>query len=357
MHPVTDSNIKSITPLPTPIDIISKITPSQSNLDFIQNSRQQITNILFGNDPRLLLIVGPCSIHDIDSGIEYAQKFKTLSSQVQDKFLLVMRAYFEKPRTSFGWQGMILDPHLDNSKDILSGLNIARNFLLKLTQLQIPAATELLDPITPQYIADLISWSAIGARTTESQTHRQLASGLSMPIGFKNNTEGAINVAINAINAAINPQTFMGINQLGQASFINTCGNPHCHIILRGGNQGPNYLPEFIHAIELLLDQANLKKAIVVDCSHANSSKDHNKQPHVFLNVLDQLSSGNSSIKGIMLESNLNPGKQPFPSNNQPLAHGVSITDPCIDWHTTETLILNAYNTYSPSKKPLLIFQ
>lgn len=354
MDKIKDINIKAIHELPKPRELLNEISLNSEDVLFVADSRRKIADILFGNDPRLLILVGPCSIHDAKAGIEYAKKLKKLSEQVQDRILLVMRAYFEKPRTSFGWQGLILDPHLDNSKDIITGLRIARAFLLELIQMKIPTATELLDPITPQYISDLIGWSAIGARTTESQMHRQLASGLSMPLGFKNSTNGSIKTAINAIDAAINPQTFMGINEEGQASYIHTRGNPNCHIVLRGGKNGPNYDSVFIQMTEQLLEETGLSKTILVDCSHGNSNKDHTKQPSVFRNLLNQIQLGNQSIKGIMLESNLNEGKQAFPLENDVLSYGISITDSCIDWNTTETLIREAHEVLG--KKMALAF-
>lgn len=344
MHKVNNLNIKSINKLPSPNEFIEKLGRNKSREKFIIESRNQISEILFGNDKRLLLIVGPCSIHDVESGLEYAKNFKKLAESVKDRILLVMRAYFEKPRTSIGWKGLILDPHLDQSSDILTGLTMARQFLSKLIDMEIPTATELLDPITPQYIADLISWSAIGARTTQSQAHRQLASGLSMPLGFKNTTDGSIKTAIHAILAGQHPQTFMGINEEGRASYISTHGNPHCHIVLRGGLKKPNYDPKSIQLTEEELKTNNLQPSIMIDCSHDNSDKEHQKQIIVFNSAIKQIQKGNNNIKALMLESNLHAGNQPFPQQKENLKPGVSITDPCLDWETTLFLINFAYN-------------
>jgi 3-deoxy-7-phosphoheptulonate synthase len=343
MHKMNNLNIKSINELPSPNELIEKQGRSKSRERFIIQSRNEISEILFGNDKRLLLVVGPCSIHDIESGLEYARNFKKLSESVKDRFLLVMRAYFEKPRTSVGWKGLILDPYLDQSSDILNGLTMARQFLSELIDMEIPTATELLDPITPQYIADLISWSAIGARTTQSQIHRQLASGLSMPLGFKNTTSGSFKAAVHAILAAQHPQTFMGISEKGRASYIITHGNPHCHIVLRGGLKQPNYDPESIQIVEEELKMNNLQPSIMIDCSHDNCAKEHQKQIAVFNSVIKQIQRGNNNIKALMLESNIHAGNQSFPQQIENLKYGVSITDPCIDWETTISLINSAY--------------
>ena len=256
-----------------------------------------------------------------------------------------MRVYFEKPRTTVGWKGLIMDPHLDGSHDIPEGLKLARSFLRDVIDLRLPTATELLDPITPQYISDLICWSAIGARTAESQTHRQMASGLSMPLGIKNGTSGDIRSAVNAIEAAMQPQTFLGVSQQGLASAVTTRGNANCHIVLRGGESGPNYTPEKIDAIEKMLVEHNLEPKVLVDCSHGNSAKDHKKQSAVFESILNQISSGRNTIFGLMLESNLIAGSQSVSSSKENLVYGQSITDSCIDWKTTETLILKAHQS------------
>jgi 3-deoxy-7-phosphoheptulonate synthase len=283
--------------------------------------------------------VGPCSIHDLEAGRDYARRLSALAREVSDRVMIVMRVYFEKPRTTVGWKGLIMDPHLDGTHDLAAGLRLARRFLLDVLNLGLPTATEFLDPITPQYIADLVCWSAIGARTAESQTHRQMASGLSMPIGFKNGTDGSVQTAINAIRAASQPHTFLGINLDGAASAIVTRGNPDCHIILRGGSGGPNYAPADVAEAEELLAKVGLPKSILVDCSHDNSYKRPERQPEVMRSVLAQIAAGNTSLMGAMLESNLGAGSQPFPQARSQLRYGVSITDGCIDWPTTEALV------------------
>jgi 3-deoxy-7-phosphoheptulonate synthase len=335
MKPVSDIHVSSNLPLPSPAELLARLPRTDSNADFIFQSRREIREIIFGNDPRLLVIAGPCSIHDVVAGREYAERFKQLAEQVKDEMLLVMRVYFEKPRTTVGWKGLIMDPRLDGSHRIEDGLLLARQFLLDMINLGVPTATELLDPITPQYIADLICWSAIGARTTESQTHRQMASGLSMPLGFKNGTLGNLEPAINAIKAATQPQTFLGVGLDGRASAVTTTGNPDCHIILRGGESGPNYDERSIAEARDLLIQHGLKPAIMIDASHGNCRKDHNLMPAVFGEILRQRAAGDTSIIGAMLESNLVAGAQKFPQPLDQLVYGQSITDACIDWDTT----------------------
>jgi 3-deoxy-7-phosphoheptulonate synthase len=342
MKPVSDIHVSSNLVLPSPLDLLAQLPPSDSDTDFIFQSRRAIREIIFGNDPRLLVIAGPCSIHDIAAGREYAERFAKLADQVKGEMLLVMRVYFEKPRTTVGWKGLIMDPRLDGSNRIGEGLHLARQFLLDVIRLGIPTATELLDPITPQYIADLISWSAIGARTTESQTHRQMASGLSMPLGFKNGTLGNLEPAINAIKAAAQPQTFLGVGMDGRASAVTTTGNPDCHIILRGGESGPNYDERSIAETREMLVKHGLKPAIMIDASHGNCRKDHNLMPAVFEEIVRQRAAGDTSIIGAMLESHLVAGAQKFPQPLDQLVHGQSITDACIDWETTEKLILQA---------------
>ena len=278
---VSDLNVASNLPLPAPALLCHEIERTEEQENFIADSRKQINDIIFGEDSRLLIILGPCSIHCTEAGKEYAEKLINLSAKISDKLLLVMRVYFEKPRTTVGWKGLIMDPKLDGSDNIAEGLRVARTFLSDLINLGIPTATELLDPITPQYIADLISWSAIGARTTESQTHRQMASGLSMPLGFKNATNGSVIPAINAIKAAMSPQTFLGISPEGIASAVSTNGNPHCHVILRGGEHGPNYEKNHVNEAVAKLKDNGLHPAVMIDASHDNSQKDHNNQPAV----------------------------------------------------------------------------
>ena len=347
MKKITDINITSKTQLPTPVELCNKIQRSSDVEQFVVETRNAINKIIFGDDPRLLVVVGPCSIHDLESGREYAERLANLSQELSDRLLIVMRVYFEKPRTTVGWKGLIMDPKLDGTSDIPLGLEIARSFLSEVLELGLPTATELLDPITPQYIADLICWSAVGARTTESQTHRQMASGLSMPLGFKNATNGDLKVAINAIQAASQPQTFLGIDNAGQANAITTKGNPNCHIVLRGGSDGPNYSAADVADAQEKIAKDNLEPAIMIDCSHANSNKDHELQASVFHDVVDQ-SITNKKIIGTMLESNINSGKQAFPQDKENLQYGVSITDACIDWETTEQLLRNAYNKLEP---------
>ena len=348
MKQVTDINISSKTLLPSPVALCAEIEKTEAAGKFVAESREAIHQIIFGNDRRQLIIVGPCSIHDLQAGREYARKLAALAHEVKDRMLLVMRVYFEKPRTTVGWKGLIMDPALDGSSNIPEGLRSARRFLREVIELGVPTATELLDPITPQYIADLVCWSAIGARTTESQTHRQMASGLSMPLGFKNGTDGGLAVAINAIKAASQPQTFLGIDHHGQASALTTNGNPNCHIVLRGGSSGPNYSAADVQQANQQLSAAGLTPAIMVDCSHANSDKDPARQPAVFAELLRQ-SIDNPSIIGAMIESNINYGNQPFPQPIEDLRYGVSITDGCIDWSTTEDMIRQAYTTLQPN--------
>jgi 3-deoxy-7-phosphoheptulonate synthase len=340
---VTDINISSNRALPTPRELLARVPRSEAQANFVAQSRAALQRIIFGDDPRLLLIIGPCSIHDVAAGREYAERLAALNREVADRLLLVMRVYFEKPRTTTGWKGLIMDPHLDGTGDIPTGLHLAREFLRTVIDLGLPTATELLDPITPQYIADLICWSAIGARTTESQTHRQMASGLSMPMGFKNGTDGSIQTAVNAIKSAWAPQTFLGINEDGQASAVTTRGNPNCHLVLRGGANGPNYDTVHVAAAEKLLGEAGLFTRIMVDCSHDNSGKQHDRQAAVFADVLAQRVAGRDSLIGAMIESNLHAGKQPEPKLGEKLRPGVSITDGCIDWPATERLVRQAY--------------
>ena len=347
MKKVTDINITSKTLLTTPLALCTEIEKTDTADKFVAESREAINEIIFGKDRRLLVVIGPCSIHDLKSGREYAEKLAKLAKEVDDRMLIVMRVYFEKPRTTVGWKGLIMDPKLDGTSDIPEGLRIARRFLLDIIELGLPTATELLDPITPQYIADLISWSAIGARTTESQTHRQMASGLSMPLGFKNGTDGGLTVAINAIKAASQPQTFLGIDNEGRANALTTKGNSHCHVVLRGGSHGPNYSADDVAQVREQLEAAQLTPAIMTDCSHANSSKDPGRQPEVFEEIVRQ-SLINPSVIGAMVESNLGFGNQSFPQPIEDLKYGVSITDGCIDWETTETMIRKGYADLAP---------
>ncbi len=345
---VSDINITDTKLLPPPETLRQFIVRKPEHSDFVLGARKTLHQIIFGDDKRLAVVLGPCSIHDPEAGLEYARRLKALADSVSDRLCLVMRVYFEKPRTTVGWKGLIMDPHLDGSNAISDGLQIARKFLRDVIEIGLPTATELLDPITPQYISDFICYSAIGARTTESQTHRQMASGLSMPLGFKNSTDGNVRHAINAIQAASQPQTFLGISLSGQASALTTRGNPGCHIILRGGSEGPNYAAEPVQKVQAELRDAGLVPAVMIDCSHGNSEKDPSRQPQVFREVLRQVQSGNGQIIGAMLESNLQAGKQSFPRPLNELEYGKSITDGCISYEETETLIREAYEALAP---------
>ncbi|MCC6416356.1 MAG: 3-deoxy-7-phosphoheptulonate synthase [Opitutaceae bacterium] len=348
MQITSDINVVETRALPSPAALLAELPKSATQADFVTRTRRDLHRIIFTDDRRLLLVVGPCSIHDLQAGRDYAQRLADLACEVSDRIMVVMRVYFEKPRTTVGWKGLIMDPHLDGSHDIATGLRAARAFLREVLDLGLPTATELLDPITPQYIADLVCWSAIGARTTESQTHRQMASGLSMPLGFKNGTDGTLKAALNAIQAAAQPQTFLGINLDGAASAIVTRGNPSCHVVLRGGAAGPNFDPAHIAETEAQLAKAGLLKSILVDCSHDNSSKKPELQPEVLRALLAQIAAGNRSIMGAMIESNLEAGNQPFPQPKDRLRYGVSITDGCIDWPTTEALIRETHAALAP---------
>ncbi|MCW1887137.1 3-deoxy-7-phosphoheptulonate synthase [Luteolibacter flavescens] len=339
---VTDLHVARNVPLPSPARLQAEIPRGDSRANFVAQSRVTLRTLLSGNDPRFLVIVGPCSIHDTEAGLEYAHRLAALAERLREKLYVVMRVYFEKPRTTVGWKGLIMDPHLDGTDDIPEGLRRARHFLRSVIDLGLPTATELLDPITPQYIADLVSWSAIGARTAESQTHRQMASGLSMPVGFKNTTSGDLVAAINAVKAASRPQTFLGVSEEGIASSVTTTGNPDCHVILRGGDHGPNYDAASIAAARTALESAKLPPGLVIDASHANCGKDCEKMPDVFREIVRQRAGGDRAIIGAMLESNLVAGSQTFPKPLDQLIRGQSITDSCIDWETTEALLHEA---------------
>jgi len=340
-------NIQSITLVPSPREIRQQYPQTPSTRRTVALGRETIEKILDGEDPRLLAIVGPCSIHDVKAGFEYAQRLKTLATELEKTLFIVMRVYFEKPRTSIGWKGLINDPFMDDTFRIDEGLRIARRFLLQLAELGLPAATEALEPHTPQYIGDLISWTAIGARTSESQTHRELASGLSTPVGFKNSMDGSIASAVNAVKSARQPHHFLGITELGRPAVFGTTGNPYPHVILRGGPR-PNYDAEHIRICEQMLQEAGLPVRIMVDCSHGNSAKDPARQADVLRDILSQIEAGNRSIFGFMLESFLEKGAQPPSSDPSALRYGVSITDPCLDWTTTEALLREAHHRYQP---------
>ncbi|HUO57634.1 MAG TPA: 3-deoxy-7-phosphoheptulonate synthase [bacterium] len=337
-----DTHVAGSEILITPKKVKSLLPATKKAYETVLRGRKELEAILDHKDRRLFVVVGPCSIHDPQAAYEYATKLKRLAGLVQSTMLLVMRVYFEKPRTTIGWKGLINDPDMNDSFHIEKGILLARRLLLKFTEMGLPTATEALDPIIPQYIADLISWSAIGARTTESQTHREMASGLSMPIGFKNATDGSIQVALNGLKSARTSHHFLGINQNGQTAVFRTTGNTYAHIVLRGGAK-PNYDQASIVACEKALAEAGLPVNIVVDCSHGNSNKDYKLQPVAFNSVLDQIEGGNQSVAGFMLESNLNEGNQPLVKDRSKLKYGVSITDACINWVTTEELILSAH--------------
>ena len=343
-----DVNIAKIQKLPTPAEYEINIPISENQRSFIFEGRQSVINILSGRDDRLLAIVGPCSIHDVSAGIEYAKKLKTCAEKIESKILILMRVYFEKPRTTVGWKGMIYDPHLNGSLDIQEGLERARSFLSDVSNIGLLCATEFVDPITPQYIADFVSWAAIGARTAESQTHRQMASGLSMPVGIKNGTGGSIQLAADAIVAANSKHGFLGVDEHGNASIVMTNGNPNSHLVLRGGSSGPNYDESSVSEALKILNTSQVSEKLIVDCSHANSNKDFKLEPIVFQDVLNQRLSGNENIAGVMIESHLNSGKQTL-NENKPelLEYGVSITDSCLGWEQTEDLLLKAYRKLS----------
>ena len=348
MHRTSDLNVVETRTLPSPTALLAELPKTTAQAAFVAHSREDIRRIIFTDDRRFLLLIGPCSIHDVDAGRDYARRLAALAREVSDRVVVVMRVYFEKPRTTVGWKGLVMDPHLDGSHDIAAGLRLGRTFLGDVLDLGLPTATEFLDPITPQYVADLVCWGAIGARTTESQTHRQMASGLSMPLGFKNGTDGSLQAAVNAIKAAGQPQTFLGINLDGAASAVVTRGNPNCHVVLRGGAAGPNFSPDHIAQTEALLAKANLPKSILVDCSHDNSAKKPELQPEVMRALLTQIAAGNRSIMGAMIESNLSAGNQVFPVPKETLRYGVSITDGCIDWPTTEALVREIHTALAP---------
>ena len=335
-------HIQSETVLITPAELKKQLPASDYVYRFINESREIVANIVHKKDPRFLVICGPCSIHDVKAAKEYAIKLKALHEEYKDTLYIVMRVYFEKPRTTVGWKGLINDPHMDDSFDIESGLKQARELLLFISELGLPIATEALDPISPQYLGDLFSWAAIGARTTESQTHREMASGLSMPVGFKNGTDGSLSTAVNAMQSASFPHRFMGINQKGQSALLQTNGNKDGHVILRGGGGKPNYDSVNVALAEQALSKANVEQILIVDCSHENSNKNHELQPLVAKDVFSQIIEGNKSIIGIMLESNINAGNQSADLPAADLKYGVSVTDACIDWESTEALLADA---------------
>ncbi|TLU82545.1 MAG: 3-deoxy-7-phosphoheptulonate synthase [Chlorobium sp.] len=338
MEQLHDLRVSRIIRLPSPRALKEMLPVGEKVANTVTAGRREVARILIGKDAKMLVIVGPCSIHDVDAALEYAEKLAVLRCELQQDLCIMMRVYFEKPRTTVGWKGFINDPHLDDTYDIEHGLFHARKLLLEINEMGLPAATEFLDPITPQYVADVVSWAAIGARTIESQTHRQMASGLSMPVGFKNSTDGRINVAVDAIRSAMHPHSFLGIDQEGHSSVITTKGNPFGHLVLRGGDK-PNYDAESIADAESWIEKAGLQPSLLVDCSHANSGKKHERQLAVWENILKQKGEGNQSIVGVMIESNIYCGNQPFPEDPEKLRYGVSITDECLSWEETERML------------------
>lgn len=340
---IDDVNIKSIQPLVTPAELKAELPLTESAYQTVLHGRETIRNILDGSDKRIFVVIGPCSIHDPKAAHEYATRLKLLSEKVKDSLYIVMRVYFEKPRTTVGWKGLINDPDMNDSFNIEKGLRIGRKLLLELNEQGLPCATEALDPNSPQYYQDLISWSAIGARTTESQTHREMSSGLSSPVGFKNGTDGGLTVATNAMQSVKHGHSFLGLNEAGQVSVIHTSGNPYAHVVLRGGNGKPNYDAGSVAEAESALAKAKVSNKIMIDASHANSNKDPYLQPLVLKNVTEQIIDGNKSIVGLMVESHLKGGRQDIPENLCDLEYGKSVTDGCIDWETTENVLLEMH--------------
>lgn len=343
MLPTQDLRVKETTRLMTPRAMKAKLPMTTAANQTVVAGRELVTRILQRQDPRFLVVVGPCSIHDPKGALEYAQKLNAVRKEVEDRIAIVMRVYFEKPRTTIGWKGLINDPHLDGSYDIETGLKIARKLLLDINEMGLPAATEFLDPITPQYIADLVSWAAIGARTTESQTHREMASGLSMPVGFKNGTDGSLQIALDAMTAAGTPHNFLGIDQDGVTSIVRTAGNPVGHVVLRGGRARTNYDAESLKDAEAQLAKAGLPAVLMVDCSHANSGKQHARQEDVWNSLIQQRAAGNKALIGAMVESYLGEGSQPIPKDLGALKYGVSVTDACLGWDITERMLRSGH--------------
>ena len=345
---VADIHVRNTVPLPTPRELEAELPLPDDVRASVVRGRRGVEDILDGRDDRLLVVVGPCSIHDERAALEYAGRLADLARELQDRIFVVMRVYFEKPRTTVGWKGLIYDPDLDGSFDIASGLRRARRLLIQIAGMGLPAAIEFLDPITPQYLADLISWTSVGARTTESQTHRQMASGLSMPVGFKNSTDGNIQIAVDALLSAREPHAFLGIDGEGRTCTVLTDGNPHGHIVLRGGAAGTNYGAEHVRQVYERLAAGGLPQQVLVDCSHANSAKDHRRQSIALRDVLAQRKAGNAGVIGVMVESNINEGKQSLGDDPSELRYGVSITDACIGWDETTALLREAAAVLSP---------
>ena len=343
-------NIAAEQVLITPDELKAKFPLNARDERAIMSSRRAIADIIHGRDSRLLVVCGPCSIHDTDAALEYARRLQTLSAELSDRLYIVMRVYFEKPRTTVGWKGLINDPYMDGSFDVEAGLHIARGLLLSLVNMGLPLATEALDPNSPQYLGDLFSWSAIGARTTESQTHREMASGLSMPVGFKNGTDGSLGTAINAMKAAAMPHRFVGINQTGQVCLLQTQGNTDGHVILRGGKK-PNYSAQDVAECEKQMLAAGLSPSLMIDCSHGNSNKDYRRQPLVVESVIEQIQAGNRSIIGIMLESHINEGNQSSEQPRSAMNYGVSVTDACISWQSTQALLRSLHQALATAPR------
>ncbi len=345
--PLDNLNVAGLEDMPTPAQVKTDVPLPAAGARTVADGRATIQRILAREDPRLFVVIGPCSIHDPDAALEYASRLRDLADRVRDTLFLVMRVYFEKPRTATGWKGFVNDPLMDDSFRIDQGIVRARRLLVEFANMGLPAGSEALDPLSPQYLGDLISWYTIGARTTESQTHREMASGLSAPVGFKNGTDGSLETAINAIRSAARPHGFLGINPLGRPAIVRTRGNRHGHLILRGGGGRPNYDAANVLRAESALVHAGLAPNIVVDSSHANSLKDHNRQPGVFRDCVEQIVGGNRSIVGLMAESNLNGGQQAIPADRSLLQYGVSVTDACVDWDTTERMVTSAAEALS----------
>ncbi|WP_313952435.1 3-deoxy-7-phosphoheptulonate synthase [Accumulibacter sp.] len=339
---IDNVNVSAFDAMPSPEEILASLPLSSTATRLVMHGREVLRNILDRSDPRLFIVVGPCSIHDPVAALDYARRLKALADEVSETLYLVMRVYFEKPRTTTGWKGYINDPDMDDSFRVDQGMRKAREFLLQIAEIGLPAGTEALDPISPQYLGDLISWTAIGARTTESQTHREISSGLSTPVGFKNGTNGDVSIAINAILSASRPHSFLGINGQGRTSIVRTRGNRYGHLVLRGGDGRPNYDTVSVQMAEQALSKAGLSTNIVVDCSHANSYKKPELQPLVMADAVNQVRLGNQSLVGMMVESNLVAGNQPIPEDLSQLKYGCSVTDACVDWESTEKMILDA---------------
>ena len=345
ISPAKDVNVMSNNALIRPSELEERLPLSSTAEATVLEGRRELEAVLSGEDERFAVIVGPCSIHDQSGALDYAERLKPLADRLSDRIMVVMRVYFEKPRTTVGWKGLIYDPNLNDTYQIEDGLHRARQLLMDISEVGLYSATEFLDPIVPQYVADLVTWAAIGARTTESQIHRQMASGLSMPVGFKNGTDGDPQTAVDALVAARTPQAFLGIDHDGQASIVETRGNRYCHLVMRGGRSGTNFDARAISAASAVLRKADAPTPIVVDCSHGNSNKDHTRQHIAFRDVLGQRLEGNQDLIGVMLESNINPGAQKLGSNPSDLEYGVSITDSCIGWEETVELLEWAYDS------------